>query len=80
MLCVCMNRVMRTPTFCICENKDGDRAVDLRLGFRYIDSTFEGDSRIIDNGFISQKVLLDLVLFIMPHEDPDITYFWCIYH
>ena len=61
-------------------NKDGDRAVDLHLCFRYIDSTYEGDSSINDNGFISQKVLLDSVLFIMPHEDPDITYFWCIYY
>ena len=35
---------MRTPTFCICENKDADqlrrnRKADQRLCFRYIDST-----------------------------------------
>ena len=39
-----MSRVMRKPTFCICENKDadqlrGDREADQRLCFRYIDST-----------------------------------------
>ena len=38
-----MNRVMRKPTFCICENKDADqlrdnRQADQRLCFRYIDS------------------------------------------
>ena len=37
-------RVMRKPTFCICENKDGDqlrgnREADQRLCFRYIDKT-----------------------------------------
>ena len=30
---------------------------------------YEGHSRIIDNEFIARKVLLDLVLFIMLHED-----------
>ena len=50
MLCVLtwyvvhMSRVMRKPTFCICENKDadqlrGNREADQRLCFRYIDST-----------------------------------------
>ena len=39
-----MSRVMRKPTFCICENKDADqlrgyREADQRLCFRYIDST-----------------------------------------
>ena len=39
-----MSRVMRKPTFCICEKKDadqlrGDREADQRLCFRYIDST-----------------------------------------
>ena len=39
-----MSRVMRQPTFCICENKDTDklrgyREADQRLCFRYIDST-----------------------------------------
>ena len=39
-----MNRVMRKPTICICENKDadqlrGNREADQRLCFRYIDST-----------------------------------------
>ena len=38
-----MSRVMRKPTFCICENKDadqlhGNREADQRLCFRYIDS------------------------------------------
>ena len=38
-----MSRVMRKPTFCICENKDadqlrGNRKADQRLCFRYIDS------------------------------------------
>ena len=37
-------RVMRKPTFCICENKDadqlhGNREADQRLCFRYTDST-----------------------------------------
>ena len=31
-----MSRVMRKPTFCICENKDAE--ADQRLCFRYIDS------------------------------------------
>ena len=35
---------MKNPTFCLCENKDADqlrgyREADLRLCFRYIDST-----------------------------------------
>ena len=39
-----MSRVMRKPTFCICENKDadqlrGNREADQRFCFRYIDST-----------------------------------------
>ena len=39
-----MSRVMRKPTFCICENKDADqlrsnREADQRLCFRYLDST-----------------------------------------
>ena len=39
-----MSRVMRKPTFCICENKDadqlrGNREADQRLCFRYTDST-----------------------------------------
>ena len=38
------SRVVRKPTFCICENKDadqlcGNRKADQRLGFRYTDST-----------------------------------------
>ena len=39
-----MSRVMRKPTFCICENKDadqlrGNREADQHLCFRYTDST-----------------------------------------
>ena len=39
-----MNRVVRKPTFCICENKDadqlrGNREADQRLCFRYLDNT-----------------------------------------
>ena len=39
-----LSRIMRKPTFCICENKDadqlcGNRKADQRLCFRYIDST-----------------------------------------
>ena len=39
-----MSLVMRKPDFCICENKDadqlrGNREADLRLCFRYTDST-----------------------------------------
>ena len=39
-----MSRVMRKPTFCICENKDadqlpGNREADQRLCFRYTEST-----------------------------------------
>ena len=39
-----LSRVIRKPTFCICENKDadqlrGNREVDQCLCFRYIDST-----------------------------------------
>ena len=39
-----MSRIMRKPTFCICENKAadqlrGNREADQRLCFRYIDST-----------------------------------------
>ena len=38
-----INRVVRKPAFCICENKDADqlrdnREADQRLCFRYIDS------------------------------------------
>ena len=39
-----MSRVMKKPTFCICENKDadqlrGNREADQRLCFPYTDST-----------------------------------------
>ena len=39
-----MSRVMRKPTFCICENKDadqlrGNREADQRLWFPCLDST-----------------------------------------
>ena len=39
-----LSRVMRKPTFCICENKDADQLrgnceADQRLCFRYTDST-----------------------------------------
>ena len=39
-----MSLILRTPAFCICENKDadqlrGDREADQRLCFRYTDST-----------------------------------------
>ena len=39
-----MNRVMRKPDFCLCENKDadqlrGNRKADQRLCFRYTEST-----------------------------------------
>ena len=39
-----MSRVMRKPTFCICENKDADQLrsngeADQRICFRYTDST-----------------------------------------
>ena len=39
-----MNRDVRKPDFCICENKDteqlrGNREADQRLCFRYTDST-----------------------------------------
>ena len=39
-----MSRIMKKPTFCICENKDadqlrGNREADQRLCFHYIDST-----------------------------------------
>ena len=39
-----MSRIMRKPTFCICENKDadqlrGNREADQHLCFRNIDST-----------------------------------------
>ena len=42
--CLQMSRVMRNPTFCICENKDADQLrgyhkADQCLCFRYIDST-----------------------------------------
>ena len=38
-----MSRVMRKPTFCICENKDagqlrGNRETDQRICFRYTNS------------------------------------------
>ena len=35
---------------------------------------YEGHSRINDNEFISRKVLLDSVLFVMSYEDTYITY------
>ena len=39
-----MSRIIRKPTFCICENKDadqlrGNRKADQVLCFRYLDST-----------------------------------------
>ena len=51
-----MSRVMRKPTFCICENKDadqlrGNREADQRLCFRYIDSTIP----LLSNFEISNK-------------------------
>ena len=35
---------------------------------------YEGHSRINDNEFISRKVLLDSVLFVMSYKDTHITY------
>ena len=40
----------------------------------YITFIYEGHSRINDNKFISQKLLLDSVSFIMPHEGTYMTY------
>ena len=38
-----LRRIMRKPTFCICQNKDADQLrgyeADQRLCFHYIDST-----------------------------------------
>ena len=34
-----INRVVRKPAFCICENKDADQLRGNRLCFRYTDST-----------------------------------------
>ena len=45
-----------------------------RQGFHKNCLTYEGHSRINDNEFISQNVLLDSVLFIMPHEDTNFIY------
>ena len=37
-------------------------------------STYGGHSRINDNEFISRKVLLESVFFVMPYEDAYINY------
>ena len=39
-----LSRVVKKPTFCICENKDadqlrGNREADQRICFRYLDNT-----------------------------------------
>ena len=44
LICRQLSRVVRKPSFCICENKDadqlrGNREADQRLCFRYLDST-----------------------------------------
>ena len=52
-----MSRIIRKPTFCICENKDadqlrGDRDADQRLCFRYIDkNSGEVLSKLKDIGY-----------------------------
>ena len=40
----------------------------------YITFIYEGHPRINDNEYISQEVLLDSILFIMPHEDTYMAY------
>ena len=45
-----MSRVVRKPTFCICENKDadqlrGNREADQRLCFRYTGSSIPSSSK-----------------------------------
>ena len=40
----------------------------------YFESTYEGHARINDNEFISRKVLLESVFFVMSYEDTYITY------
>ena len=37
-------------------------------------AVYEGHSRINDNEFISRKVLLESVIFVMSYEDTCITY------
>ena len=65
-----MSHVKRKFAFYKCKNKDAVQLCsDQRLCFRY-----DGHSRINDDEFISRKVLLDSVLFVMTNEDTDITY------
>ena len=49
-------------------------SVDHRLSLYFDYLLYEGHSLINDNEFITRKVLLDSVLFIMPHEDTYIIY------
>ena len=58
-----LSRVVRKPAYCLCENKDadqlrGDREADLRLCFRYTDSTTPLLSRSEISSLYSSSVVV----------------------
>ena len=66
---------MRKPDFCICENKDadqlrGNREADLRLCFRYIDSTIPLLSKYEISSLLPSCVVVDPGLFGVWSETP----------
>ena len=71
----CVNIIFKFGSGCCVATfwEIADHSVDHIFSLHFSDF-YEGHSRINDNGFISRKVLLYSVLFIMPHEDTDITY------
>ena len=74
-----MSRIMRKPSFCICENKDADhlrgyREADQRLCFRYIDSTIP----LLSNSEIqasSHLLQLYSLICVGPGPKPDGCFF-----
>ena len=71
-----MSRVMRKPTFCICENKDadqlrGNREADQRLCFRYIDSTISLLSKSEISSLYSHLLWLYSLFCVRPGRKPE---------
>ena len=70
-----LSRVVRKPTFCICENKDadqlrGNREADQRLCFRYTDSTIPLPPKSENSSLYPSSVTVQLGLCWTWSETP----------
>ena len=69
--CLHVSRVMRKPTFCICENKDADQ-----LRFRYIDSPIPLLSKSEISGFLPSSVAVQPGLCRTRSETRMLVFSW----